>query len=181
MRRICFDIASNYFHDGKDGFLNGPSDARAYFRDRTFRFDAATVVDSANRTARDFTNYAELLDCLVSADEIISFNGRTSDLIVLEKLVGEEAMRMLWVKPHHDLRGWRNWFKLEIACSNLLPGIAASFNELEAERLTELRNSHKSDFIAERLANTYRDAKVTLELFDLYLISGDSSRTFRDG
>jgi hypothetical protein len=181
MRRICFDIASNYFHHGTDGFLNEPSDAREYFRDRTFRFDAATVLDSSNRTAIDFTNSFELLECLVSGDEIISFNGRTSDLIVLEKLVGEGPMRMLWLKPHHDLRGWRNYFKLETACSGLMPGIAASFNKIESERLAKIRKSYSSDFIASRLANTYRDAKVTLELFDLYLMSGDSSHTFRDG
>jgi len=180
MRRICFDTGSNYFHNTLHGFLNGPSDARWYFEDKTFSFYAATTFDSSSRRFRDFTDYQKLFAYLLKADEIITFNGRTCDLIVLENLVGTEAMKSLWQKPHHDLRGWQGYHSLKSAVSKFMPKAAASFDQVESDRFAELRSSLGSEFVAGHLANTYRDAKFTFALFRRYLASGDSEQTFHD-
>jgi hypothetical protein len=58
--------------------------------------------------------------------------------------------------------------------------VAASFEAMESGRLVELCNAIDNEWLAEKLANTYRDAKFTLKLFELYLASGDSERTFHD-
>jgi hypothetical protein len=105
MKRVCFDIGSNYFHNPLHGFMNEPAHAREYFKDKTFEFHAATAFDSSSRKFKDFTDHKKLFAYLLRADEIVTFNGRTCDFIVLEKLIGEESMADLWRKPHHDLRG----------------------------------------------------------------------------
>ena len=108
MRRICFDIGSSYYRGY--GWLEGPEESRGYFKGTTFRFHAATAFDDANQIYRNFTDSNELFDYLVEADEIITFNGRKCDLIVLEHLIGEDAVKALWRKPHHDLSGWRGYW-----------------------------------------------------------------------
>ena len=180
MKRVCFDIGSSYFHNSLDGFMNEPSQARQYFEGKTFRFYAATTFDSSSRRFNDFTDHKRLFAYLLRADEIITFNGRTCDLIVLEKLVGVEAMKPLWHKPHHDLRGWQGYNSLRSAVSKFLPNIAASFETVQTERQAKIRNSFDSEFVAEHLANTYRDTKFTFALFERYLASGDSENTLRD-
>jgi hypothetical protein len=179
MRRVCFDIGSSYYHDGRRGYLNTPDQARSHFADTVLRFYAATAFDSSNEQFHDYTDHQELFVCLRDADEIISFNGRTCDLIVLEKLVGDEAMKGVWQKPHHDLKGWRGYSSLRSAVSNLLPDQFASFDEVERDHLSELRTSIEDEFIAEHLANTYRDVRYTFALFQLYMDSSESSCTFR--
>lgn len=180
MKRVCFDIGSNYFHDPLQGFMNEPSQARCYFVDKTFKFYSATTFDSSSRQFKDFTDHKKLFAYLLRADEIITFNGRTCDLIVLENLVGVEAMGALWRKPHHDLRGWQGYHKLETAVSKFLPGIAASFESVQSDRFAKLRNALDKEFVAKHLANTYRDVKFTFALFTRYLASGDSECTFHD-
>jgi hypothetical protein len=180
MKRVCFDIGSNYFYNGLYGFMNEPSQARCYFEDKTFKFYAATAFDSSSRRFRDFTDYKKLFAYLLKADEMITFNGRTCDFIVLERLVGTEAMRSLWKKPHHDLRGWGGEFKLASAVSEFLPNIKASFDTVQSNRLDQIRKSYGNEFIAEHLANTYRDTKFTWVLFQKYLASGSSEHTFHN-
>jgi hypothetical protein len=180
MRRVCLDTASNYFHNRLSGFLNTPAQARAHFNDKTFTFHAATTFDSSSRKYRGFTDYKELFGYLLKADEIITFNGRTCDLIVLENLIGEGPMRSLWQKPHHDLRGWRMNFSLKGAASDLLPDMKASWDTVKSERLAKIRKSSDNDFVANHLADTYRDVRFTLALFCLYEKSGDKEYTFHD-
>lgn len=116
----------------------------------------------------------------MEADEIITFNGRVCDFIVLEKLVGINAMKCLWQRPHHDLSGWQGYYSLNSAVSKFLPNIAASFDQVQSDRLVEILDSLDSQFIAGHLANTYRDVKFTFALFERYLASGDSEQTFND-
>jgi hypothetical protein len=160
--------------------MNTPAQARDYFDSKTFKFHAATVYDSSNRKYKGFTDHNELFDYLLKADEIITFNGRICDLIVLEKLVGEESIRSLWRKPHHDLCGWRLEFRLKRAISNLLPDMAVSWETVKSERLAKICKSLDNDFVADHLADTYRDVKFTLALFRLYERSGDKEYTFQD-
>ncbi len=176
-RRVCFDIASNYF---SRGWFRGPNEARSYFRDNRFSFWAATAFDDSTQQFTDFTDYNELLSFLVDADEIITFNGRKCDLVVLESLVGEEPMRMVWGKPHHDLTGWRFCWKLENATRDLLPDLASRFESTIAERRAELGAPDSDSRIMDDLAGTYRDVKFTYALFVEYLKSGDSDRTYSD-
>jgi hypothetical protein len=187
MKRVCFDTGSNYFSD-LHGLTLEPSEARCYFKNKEFEFHAATTFDSSSRKFKDFTDHKKLFDYLLRADEIITYNGRMCDLVVLEKLVGVEAMVNLWRKPHHDLRSWRGAFGLKNAVTRFLPDIAESFDSVETDRLAKIRNlydgkfiaGHDGDFIAEKLANTYRDAKFTFALFRRYLASGDSECTFHN-
>lgn len=180
MRQICFDIGSSYFHNPFDGYMDKPSQARWYFEDKTFRFHAATTFDSSSRRFKDFTDYKRLFEYLLKADEIITFNGRICDLIVLEKLIGIDAMKKIWQKPHHDLRGWQGYNSLKGAVSKFLPNVAASFDKVQSDRFAKIRNSLDSEFVAEHLANTYRDTKFTFALFRRYSASGDSEQTFHD-
>lgn len=182
MKRVCFDSASNYYHDFKNGWLSEPGDARAGFGGKVFRFDAATAFLHSTGKCFDIVDYHSLFDLLSEADEIITFNGRTCDLIVLESLIGEADMRSIWAKPHHDLRGWRGQNSLSGAVGLLRPERAQSFASMESARRTTLsKKKGYSDFTRERLANTYRDARFTLDLFRLYLASGDTEFTFQDG
>jgi hypothetical protein len=181
MKRVCFDIASNYYHDFRDGWLNKPEDARERFLGKSFTFHAATAFVHATGKAYDFVNYSDLFDLLAGADEIITFNGRTCDLIVLEHLTGLSRASDIWQKPHHDLRGWRGHNKLERAASLLLPPkLAQSFNSVETTRRAKLIHLPYPDFNKSYLPGTYRDAKFTLDLFRLYLASGDTNYTFQD-
>jgi hypothetical protein len=122
MRRICFDIESNYFAPKTVG-INEPWEARAGFEGKTFRFDAATAFDSAVKKYCDFTSPRKLFELLLKADEIVTYNGRVCDLIVLEKTLGINDMARVWRKPHHDLIGWRSDWRvtLEDAAKELLP------------------------------------------------------------
>lgn len=184
MRRICFDISSSYYFHGpsRGGYLNDPSDARDFFEGRTFRFHAATAFDSTARRFRIFTDYKKLFNCLLTADEIITYNGRICDLIVLDKLVGAEKAECLWRKPHHDLIGWGcDWKrKLPEAVKMLLPSKAASWKTLADQRFVMLKGTIHNDFVAGHLAETYRDTWFTRALFRLYEKSGNYSHTFCD-
>lgn len=122
-------------------------------------------------------NPQDLLSYLLMADEIISFNGRTYDLISLEKLLGSELVQPIWNKVHHDLKGWREQGlknSIRVAEPHLYPIFESTFEN----RFAELHSSGKTDFISHHLANTYRDTKFTYELFLKYLESKDFEFTF---
>jgi hypothetical protein len=184
MIRICFDTASNFYHDYEDPFLYTPSDVRRYFRSKKMRekrFHGATACNSQDQKFTDFTGPLELLSFLLQADEIISFNGRKWDYIVLEQLIGEREVAALWLKPHYDLVGWRSYWSLKDSVSHFLPEIASSFDEVETERCVLMQSLNQyDDFTRGHLANTYRDTKFTFELLERYIESGDSSFKFQD-
>ena len=180
MRRVCFDTGSDYYWDGRRGFLNEPSQARACFKDRKFKFYAATTFDSHIRRFTDFTDPQSLLSHLQSADEIVTFNGRTCDLIVLESVLGREAMDVIWRKPHHDLRGWKAFSLKDSVGSQLPRDVASSFEEVENQRRHKTKKSCDNEFISGKLGNTYRDTRFTYALFLKYLKSGSSEYTFHD-
>jgi hypothetical protein len=184
-RRACFDIACSY-NTGR-GWLEGPNEARSHFRDIVdevrkcrFHFWAATVFDDSTQQYADFTDQHELFEFLVDADEIITFNGRKYDLVVLEYLVGEEPAKAIWGKVHHDLTGWRGYWSLEQAAKHLLPEMASGFESTLSERWAELGSPDSDSRKFNDLAGTYRDVKFTYALFLEYLKSGDSDRTFSD-
>jgi hypothetical protein len=97
---------------------------------------------------------------LVKADEIVTYNGRAWDLIVLEKLLGEEQMASVWRKPHHDLIGWGrdncNWkLKSKDAVRELLPKRALLWEAVKSERLSKIQKDVPDELIADHLADTY--------------------------
>ena len=184
MKRICFDIGSSYWHSLTSGVaLNEPSEARAFFEGRTFRFHAATAFDSSARKYRHFTDHKKLFDFLLRADEIVTYNGRVCDFIVLESLVGEKEMAGLWRKPHHDMIRWSFVHKvcLKKASEKLLPRMFPSWDAVKDERLARIRELYSNEFVADHLADSYRDTKFTYALFHLYEKSGDTGNTFLDG
>jgi hypothetical protein len=180
VKRVCFDIGVSHWRRPGSPFLNTPDDARDYFSEETVVFRAATAYDSLTRKYKDFTDYRKLLDCLDTADELISFNGRIWDLIIIEKLAGEDAMKSVWQKPHHDLAGWHVNWKLENAVKELPPHIASSYESIQSERLRKICNRVNNDLVASHLANTYRDTKFTYALYRMYAKSGETDRTFQD-
>lgn len=171
MRRMCFDTASNYHRHFTDPYLNTPDDTRAFFRARYGevlpRFLRATVFDSSTKRYRDFTDYRKLFDFLITADELISFNGRIWDLVILEKLVGEDSAQQLRQKPHYDLMGMRNKSGLRSNINESLPNRALIFEKVETDRLEKIRHRFDLD-TAMSLANTYRDTMFTYMLFREY-------------
>lgn len=177
MRRACVDIASNWFKHPLTAWVSTPDEARDHFAGTRFRFDVATVFSGIDRF-KDFTNYMRLFECLLEADEIISFNGRICDLIVLESLIGREPMQEVWRKPHHDLLGWRGHSLLRAVRAGC-PEIADTFEHVRLDRRAELEASCDEN-LANALAGTYRDARFTFALFERYIASGDSDHTFRD-
>jgi len=184
MRRICFDIASNYFHSLMSGVaLNEPSEAREFFENRTFRFHAATAFDSKARKYFHFTDSKKLFAFLLKADEIITYNGRICDFIVLEKMIGERQMMGLWQKPHHDLICWRFVHKVTLkkASEELLPNLFPKWDVAKEERLFDIKDRYQNEFIEGHLAETYRDVKFTYALFRLYEKSKETGNTFREG
>lgn len=184
-RRLCFDIASSWFY-GLYGWLKSPNDARRHFRDSSFNFWAATVFDESSKRYLDFVDINDLFSCLSKADEIITFNGRNCDLVVIEKLVGEEAAKILWAKTHHDLAGWRGRNSLNQAMCDFVPDLYQRSDSVKAARQRELESycSMSGPLLdtdrMHDLVGTYRDTLFTYELFKRYLESGDSDRTFND-
>lgn len=179
MTRACFDTASNYYNGNFRPYLNTPEQARERFSGKSFTFHAATAFLYETGECFDFTNHEDLFAFLIEADEIVTFNGRTCDLIMLESLIGEGSLKELWEKPHHDLKGWKA-HSLKESIFWAIPELKQSYDVSYYEaRYAEL-SSIKNDFIRHHLAETYRDAKSTLELFRLYLTSGDTDYSFLD-
>jgi hypothetical protein len=176
--RVCFDTASNYFWNGLGGYLNTPEQARCAFEGFNFRFDCATAVIIESRESFDYTDHRELFALLEQADEIVTFNGRTCDLIVLEKLLKPEESRKLWAKPHHDLKGWLEQ-SLEASAKRFSPELGVQYGRLRQQRVAILEVSKTlNDFQTSALAGTYRDAWVTFELGCAYLKSGNTDFTY---
>jgi hypothetical protein len=179
MKRVCFDTASDYYNGNFRPYLNTPEQARERFSGKSFTFHAATAFLAETDECFDFTNHGDLFAFLIEADEIVTFNGRTCDLIMLESLIGEDSFKKLWEKPHHDLKGWKaHSLKESIFWS--IPELKQSYDGLYYEARHAQLSSIKSDFIRGHLAGTYRDAKSTLELFRLYVASGDTDFSFLD-
>jgi len=117
---------------------------------------------------------------LVLADEIVTFNGRTCDLIVLEKLLTPEESEKLWHKTHHDLKGWLDQ-SLEGSATRYSCNLAVAYRRLREQRLADLEMSTAyTDFQRQALAGTYRDALVTSELVLAYLNSNNREFTSID-
>jgi hypothetical protein len=176
IRRVCFDSSSS-FYNPLGPWLTTAADARERFAGKSLRFHCATAFVYPQKRYVDFTDHNALFKCLVEADEIVTFNGRISDLIVLESNITEDKARLLWQKPHHDLQGWQNCASLKDAATELLPKLAPYFDTVLEKRFAKLAARY-DEFMSPRLADTYRDAKFTHHLFDLYLASGDTSHTF---
>ena len=179
-RRICFDIASNFYYSPLHVWLRGPNDARRHFIDHQFRFDAATAFNAVTHEFVDFTDFEHFYEFLLSADELISYNGRLCDLVVLESLIGEDHMKGIWSKPHHDLSGWQNIFPLKESIRHHLPNLVSRWDTELEDRRIKLSTSNREDFLVSRLADTYRDSFFTYQLFKKYLEGGERERTFLD-
>lgn len=177
MRTVCFDTASDYYHNSLLGYLNSPRQAREQFRGKSFKFYGATAFVHETDQSSDFQSYKDLFDFLIEADEIVTFNGRTCDLIVLESLIGEDVFEKIWTKRHHDLKGWRAQ-SLDLSVGSI-PELKRSYDSLYESRYAE-RGVISNEFIRHHLAGTHRDSKCTLELYRLYLANGDRSCTFCD-
>ncbi|MGC2162765.1 MAG: hypothetical protein WA634_12700 [Silvibacterium sp.] len=187
VRRVCFDIQSDFFIRPLALPLDDdPNEARWYLKTQwrsrrkgTCKFQAASAFDDSNQQYMDFTDCNRFFAYLLNADEIITFNGRKYDFVVLENVVGEEAAKALWARPHHDLWKWEDYpRRLEEAVAHFLPQLKPRFEDVRTERRAELGPLDSEDALLNWLAGTYRDVFFTYKLFLKYLESGDSGRTF---
>jgi hypothetical protein len=178
-RHICFDIETNYFRSPTSGFINTPDQARSEIESwsNELRFDAAVVFDDEFGQFADFGSPTELIEFLKGADELVSFNGRTWDLPLLERFVGKANCKSLWDKPHHDLRGWLDC-DLLISAKRSCPDLFGRSDELSREYLDEYLKKGKGDFVAFKFAKARIDVRLTYALFEGYFRGGETTFTF---
>ncbi|MGH9676556.1 MAG: hypothetical protein ACRD36_05590, partial [Candidatus Acidiferrum sp.] len=126
MKRLCFDIESNYY---KASLSVGDVEFhRVYMRDWVakngqIRFDCAVVYDEENQEYREFRNDQadDVAAVLATADELISHSGQRHDLLVLEQVCGEDPIAPLWQIAHHDLFDLCNWTSLDSLAQQYIP------------------------------------------------------------
>jgi hypothetical protein len=171
MRRLCFHTESDRFVS-----LLGVLDPGS-------RFDCAVVYDEENNKYLEFRNdqAAELIDCLATADELISCNGREHDLCMLENVCGENRVAPLRKITHHDLCDLHSLSSLNdlvrrynIPEDRLREIEQARDNRLKAaeERWPEERTGWRSGddyFIERQLARAWYDVERTYLVFKAYL------------
>lgn len=157
MKRLCFDIEVI-------GTKWGP-------------FKCAVVFDEQSGTYREFNDQelGELVSVLLSADELITYNGKRFDLIIIERDCENGSASALWNIKHHDLweiysGGLDNMADKYI--SEILPPLTREWNvrhERARERppgATEWRpRGHVWDEISDKLADATYDVKRTYALF----------------
>lgn len=135
------------------------------------RFDCALTYDGAGHYM-EFTDPRKLVDELLSADELISFNGRRCDLLILEKFCGDDYVRPLWDKVHHDLFGYRYCYSLDALAMNLIGEEATAQWERSLEEHREkLVASGQSDFWAISWSDVRDDVDRTYAVFEQYIHS----------
>ncbi len=90
MKRVSFDLASGTRFPKYD-FRNTPADARLLVPDEQIVFQAGTAWLDDPEKGIDFFDACAFAAFLANADEIISFNGRVYDLILLERLIDPDV------------------------------------------------------------------------------------------
>ncbi len=178
MQRLCFDTASDYFWNGSKGYLNTPEQARAQFEGYAFKFYAATAIDFDSNQVTTYESVDLFLEDVLAADELVSFNGRTCDLIVIETFAEPEQVEALWAKTHHDLKGWLGCQKLSALAQKTAPTEFVDFDARVVSLTKDFVKAGHIDWIAEKLANTFRDSYFTNLAFAAYIASGDRDNTF---
>jgi len=181
MKRLCFDTESNY--SKADLGVGSIQAHREYMRNvvakNKFRFDCAVVYDDENRQYREFRNNQadELVTVLAKADELISHSGQRHDLLVLEQVLGEDRVALLWQITHHDLFDLFNWASLDCLARQYIPEdrlreiTCARKNRIEQadERWPEERPNWRPSehFIDCKLAKAWFDVERTYAVFNV--------------
>jgi hypothetical protein len=159
LRRLCFDTES----DARWHYTWPWGDIpyrRAEIKTWKIRFDAGVVFDASTGRyhAFDADQADDLVSYLATADELVSFNGRRWDMLILENLCGEDTIQnKLWSKPHHDLSGWRGFYGLEDLSRYMLPTEFPTWGSLHTVRHQEMMNHGWTDWSASRVAKAWRD------------------------
>jgi hypothetical protein len=168
IRRMCFDTENGAFLSPVYGF--GTEDGiREYFRDRSVRFDCGVVYDVLRRRYCAFREAGKMVAMLSRADELISFNGKRWDFIMLEKQVGPDCVdRSLRRIHHHDLLGWQGRYELRALARSVMP-------KEEMERLDDYQqyDGHYNglgfgEFLSGRLSKCRCDVQLTYAVFRRY-------------
>jgi len=181
IRRMCFDTESNCFKHYSEPWGDIPYMRAFIARKQDLAFHAGVICDRTHGRYLLFSS-AELeafIAHLSEADELVSFNARRWDLLILEAVCGRDRIeRMLWSKPHHDLRGWRSG-SLEDVAHSVLGVSQEDWRGIRERRFAELDAQRRLD--ADKIANAWRDTHFTSELFKRYLAEGSGSRSFPGG
>lgn len=170
---MCFDTEGSGYLRPEYGFQ--PEDViREYFRDRHVRFDCGIVYDAVNRRYRIFSSSEarKMVGMLSQADELVSFNGKRWDLVMLEKQVGRECIdQSLRRIRHHDLSGYKGQYELNELSRSVLP-------VQEMDRLVQYRRYKAyyetrgfDDFQSSRLSKCRCDVQLTYAVFRRYIVS----------
>jgi hypothetical protein len=169
IRHMCFDTESDAYRGVEYGWGEEPDDIRWYFerRRRPVSFHCGIVYDASRHRYHDFgpNQASEMLNLLSQADELVSFNGKRWDFIILETQLGYDRVELsLAGIRHYDLWGHKGQWSLR--------GLGRSvLSKNEMKRLDD--ESHEAryvaagfgDFLSSRLSKCARDVQLTYAVF----------------
>jgi hypothetical protein len=182
LRRLCFDIESDRYWSLAWGW-GTVQERRSIIRDWKVRFDAGVVYDASTGRYRAFDagRLDEFVTYLATADELVSFNGRRWDLLLLENLSGEGKIReALWSKPHHDLHGWKGRYEKDDLAKTVLPPAAHALDDKWTKWHPKLLGKEPTRFDRpDKVKKGWMDVSLTCEVFRLYLAEGDGTCSYR--
>lgn len=138
MRRMCFDIESDYYKPRNTG-VGDPAAHRALISNSSPTFRVGVVYDEAHENCHTFLSeqIEDMVKLLASADQLISHSGRRHDVPILEAET-EGLAAVLRPIPHWDLFDMGSWKSLDDLSATYIgdaePMIKADYDT----RLTEI-------------------------------------------
>lgn len=183
MRRMCFDLESNYFQTPyRDGgpSIRDPAEHRAVIcksaEDHSLVFQCGVVYDESENTYNRFwkEKIEDMVALLSRADGLISHSGRRHDIPILECLTGVINLRKI---PHWDLLDCVGWTPLDDMVKDI-PGKGKEFDADYVARLSEIDREFPGDRYVERnkaerlMAKAYHDVERTYAIWKFKMSSG---------
>lgn len=178
MRRLCFDTENSYFK--RSTAIASIEAHRALAREKhmwaPIRLKCAVVYDELEGRYYEFRpeQLGELIDCLSSAELLISHSGLRHDLPVLECLAGTERTAPIYELRHHDLLDELPWGSVEYHAKKHVPAYwkqyAAEY-EVRCNRIGTEHASTKANSLTDEgwflrdLAKATFDVKCTYQIY----------------
>jgi hypothetical protein len=183
VRRLCFDTENSYFKRAVGITSNQAHRAAVLERHASIpiRLKCAVAYDEFENCYRDFRPHQldELIDCLSSADLLISHSGLRHDLPVLECLAGERRMARLYRVRHYDLLDELQWASVEAHARRYVPKLWEQYDAEHKARRHEIIMTHKNtqtDGLSEEGHLLIELAKATFDVRCTYAIYGATSK-----
>jgi len=182
LRRLCFDTENSYFKSGIG--IASAETHRTLIQERhalrPIRLKCAVVYDEVEGHFHEFHPHQleALVDCLLSADLLISHSGTRHDLPILECLAGEERTAPLFRLPHHDLLDELPWASVENHARHYVPVLweqyAAEYDERRASVIAADKSGKENSltngsYLLLELAKATFDVKCTYAVYEATL------------